>query len=73
MFAMPERPYRTRELHDHYARSGLPCPERRSLDQSTPDGQTPCQQMCARCGRVTARRDDQDMPWCGGQPVAEVS
>jgi hypothetical protein len=55
------------DLHAHLARSGLACPERRELDQSTPLGWVPCQQMCIRCGRVTARRNPLGLPWCGGQ------
>lgn len=66
---MPERPYRRRELHDHYARSRPPCPERPDYDQSTPDGLRPCERLCARCGRVTARRDPAGMPWCGGDQI----
>ena len=45
---------------------GLPCKERFALSQSTPPGLLPCQKLCVRCGRVTARRDQQNMPWCGG-------
>lgn len=62
---MPERPYRLRELHDHLARSGGPCPERAVLDQASAPGQ-PSQALCGRCGRVTARRDPDGRPWCGG-------
>jgi len=66
---MPERPYRTRELHDHLVRSGAACPERAGLDQSTPWGLPPSQKMCVRCGRVTARRDAASLPWCGGDAL----
>lgn len=37
-----------------------------ALDQRTPPGMTPRGACCILCGRVTARRDDQGMPWCGG-------
>lgn len=47
---------------------GLPCRERFALDQSTPAGMRPCQACCVRCGRVTARRDAEGLPWCGGNP-----
>lgn len=67
---MPERPYRTRELHDHLVRSANACQERAGLDQSTPTELLPAQQLCIRCGRVTARRNDAGLPWCGGDPVA---
>lgn len=66
---MPENAYRRRHLHDQLARSAPPCRERVDLDQGIPAGLLPCQQMCARCGRVTARRDPDGMPWCGGDPV----
>lgn len=46
---------------------GLPCRERFALDQNTPAGMRPCQACCIRCGRVTARRDPDGMPWCGGE------
>lgn len=45
---------------------GPACPERELLDQGyllDP----PQQAMCIRCGRVTARRDTDNMPWCGGE------
>jgi len=45
-----------------------PCRERYALDQSTPEGLTPCQACCTLCGRATARRDPHGMPWCGGNP-----
>jgi hypothetical protein len=44
-----------------------PCRERYALNQSTPAGMLPCQKLCILCGRVTARRDHDDMPWCGGE------
>lgn len=47
---------------------GLPCKERFALDQHTPEGMPPCQKCCIACGRVTARRDENGMPWCGGNP-----
>lgn len=45
-----------------------PCPEYYVLDQRTPAGMTPCGACCIACGRVTARRDPDGMPWCGGNP-----
>ena len=45
-----------------------PCKERYALDQHTPDGITPRGACCIRCGRVTARRDPDGMPSCGGTP-----
>lgn len=49
--------------------AGLPpCRERYALDQRTPAGMTPCGACCIACGRVTARRDPDGMPWCGGNP-----
>lgn len=61
---MPRRPV---DHHDHIARGE--CRERVYLDQTTPAGLVPCQRLCTRCGRVTARRDPAGMPWCGGEPV----
>lgn len=66
---MPERHLRKRDLHDQLVRTGSACPERAGLDQKTPKGLRPSQQMCARCGRVTARRDETGLSWCGGEPV----
>jgi hypothetical protein len=66
---MPENAMRRRHLHDHLVRSTGPCPERAGLDQSTPAGMRPAQQMCTQCGRVTARRHPSGLPWCGGTPV----
>lgn len=63
---MPENAYRKRDLHDHYARGASPCPERGLLDQTPPAGMRPCQKLCIRCGRVTARFDDQGLPRCDG-------
>lgn len=42
-----------------------PCPQRAELDQGYAL-RPPKQQMCVLCGRVTARRDNDGMPWCGG-------
>lgn len=69
---MPENAYRRAHLHQHLAQGGLACRERVDLDQSTPDGLLPSQRCCTRCGRVTARRDPDGLPWCGGEPVAEA-
>lgn len=66
---MPENAYRRSHLHQHLARHNLPCPERAGLDQSTPPGLLPAQTGCVRCGRVTARRAPDGMPWCGGEPI----
>lgn len=52
--------------------AGPECVERSSLPQSTPAGSRPCQRMCVWCGRVTARRDFDGMPWCGGHWVGDV-
>lgn len=49
---------------------GAPCPEQAHLDQDTPKRMRPCQAMCTRCGRVTARRDVDGLAWCGGQAPA---
>lgn len=49
---------------------GPPCRERADLDQGynlLPSRHA----LCVRCGRVTARRDTDTMPWCGGSAVAE--
>jgi hypothetical protein len=46
-----------------------PCPQRAGLNQGY-DLKPPRQQMCILCGRVTARRDGDDMPWCGGTETA---
>lgn len=46
---------------------GIPqCRERYALDQSTPAGMPSNHKCCIVCGRVTARRDHDGMPWCGG-------
>jgi len=66
---MPENAYRLAHLHGHGASKGNPCPERAGLDQSTPAGMRPAQKCCIRCGRVTARRDSEGLPWCGGLPI----
>jgi hypothetical protein len=50
-----------------YGLDGHPCPERAALDQNTPNGMRPCQAMCIRCGRVTARRDSHGYAWCAGE------
>lgn len=47
------------------------CPERADLEQGTPPGLRPSQQCCIRCCRVTARRDADGMPWCGGRSLTE--
>ncbi len=52
----------------HHGLDGPACPQRHHLDQHTPPGHRPCQAMCVRCGRVTARRDGDGQPWCGGNP-----
>ncbi len=44
--------------------TGSECPERRLLVQLQ-EG-SPRVRMCIRCGRVTARDDGDDLPWCGG-------
>lgn len=44
---------------------GPPCMERAQLDQNDPRG--PRHRMCRYCGRVTARQDGEEMPWCGGE------
>ncbi len=66
---MPENAMRMRDLHDHRIRSTSACPERELLDQHTPPGIVTAQQCCIRCSRVTARRDTDGEPWCGGEPV----
>lgn len=66
---MPENPMRGRQLHDHLVRSTGPCSERDGRDQGTPAGMRPAQMCCTRCSRMTARRDERGMPWCGGEPV----
>lgn len=43
------------------------CRERYALNQATPAGMTPSSKLCLRCGRVTARRDADGWPWCGGE------
>ena len=44
-----------------------PCKERFALNQATPPGMTPRGACCIHCGRVTARRDEDGWPWCGGE------
>jgi len=48
-----------------YGLQGPACHERAQLDQGG-GLQPPQQAMCFRCGRVTARRDTDGMPCCGG-------
>jgi hypothetical protein len=50
---------------------GPACPERLHLDQSCVLG--PRQSMCIRCGRVTARKDTDGKPWCGGDIPAPAA
>lgn len=45
---------------------GPACPIREHLDQRTPVGMRPQGALCTRCGRMTARRDENGLPWCGG-------
>jgi hypothetical protein len=45
---------------------GPECPQRALLAQTVPE---PTTAMCVRCGRITARRDIDGMPWCGGSTV----
>lgn len=68
----PTNAMRKGDLYGHLVKSTGPCPERAGLEQGTPPGLTPCQQCCIRCSRVTARRDQAGMPWCGGEyPTVE--
>ena len=71
--AAPDRPPYARAVRGtNIPDGGLPCRERYALNQSTPAGMLPCQRLCIRCGRVTARRDQNGMPWCGGElPTAQ--
>lgn len=46
--------------------TGPECAERRLLLQHPPGGGPPYSRMCVRCGRITARADGDEMPWCGG-------
>lgn len=69
---MPENANRRAHLYGHFAAGGLACRERVGLDHASPAGQ-PCQAMCVRCGRVTARRREDGYAWCGGaQALAET-
>lgn len=62
-----QNPPGRRERTPGHGLDGAPCPERERLAQGTPAGMLPCTRMCSRCGRITARRDEQGRPWCGGE------
>ena len=64
----PPAPYMRPPAGNRLAAGIPPCRERYALNQHTPAGMTPSQKCCIRCGRVTARRDCDGMPWCGGNP-----
>ena len=57
-----------------------PCPERESLNQTTPTGSVPAGRCCIECGRVTARvylpatgEQNTPLPWCAGiEPGVEL-
>lgn len=51
---------------------GPVCLERQDLEQGNPPGLIG-QKLCVRCGRVTARVDDDGVAWCGGSRHATAA